>query len=331
MEKEMIKVALDAIRGNMSAAYSDTKPSDVIRNAIKDANGGTTKLKKNFYRGSKVYALVEELTAMMIDEGFRGEDELFKYVEYRNLKDGDEQKFYMEDNSLLAVSDVANGIQGIRRQRLGKGKSVVVDTVMKMVKVYDDWQRFMSGRADMVELAEAVSKAFNQKIFSDVANQVEELGADTLGMDPEYVYTGDFDGHEDDILAIIQHVEAATGKKAHILGTKTGLRKLKSAEVSDSAKESLYNIGHYGKYYGTEMTELRQAHKPGTNTFALNDSRLYIFATDDKFIKIVNEGEGYLYQGDPTENNDLTQEYTYGQAFGIVTICGDKKGILNLS
>lgn len=79
------------------------------------------------------------------------------------------------------------------------------------------------------------------------------------------------------------------------------------------------------------MICMRQVHKVGTSVFALDDSKLYIIAGDDKPVKIVNEGEGLLYEGDATANNDLTQEYVYGQTFGVGVVCAEKMGVFTLA
>jgi len=79
------------------------------------------------------------------------------------------------------------------------------------------------------------------------------------------------------------------------------------------------------------MIMLRQAHIPGTDTFILNDSQLYILAGDDRPIKVVNEGNGILYARSAFDNNDLTEEYYYGQNFGVGIICAEKIGIKTIS
>lgn len=73
----------------------------------------------------------------------------------------------------------------------------------------------------------------------------------------------------------------------------------------------------YGKFYGTDMVSVRQSHKVGTDEFILDDTKVYVIASDDKPIKVVNEGDGLMLMNNPTDNADLTQEYTYVQQWGI--------------
>ena len=79
------------------------------------------------------------------------------------------------------------------------------------------------------------------------------------------------------------------------------------------------------------MICLKQAHKPGTSTFALNDNKVWVLAADDQPIKVVNEGDGLLINREATENADLTQEYVYGQGLGVAAICAAKLGVYTLA
>lgn len=306
-DNQLLTVAIDAVRGKLGD-YSKNQTSEGIRNALIELNGGSTKLDfRNFYRGSALFSLVEELIPVIVDEGIKDDNILLKLVEYRNIADGDENSFYVEGPANFVVADTAKGIQGVRRQRLTGGESVSVNMSMKFVRVYEDINRLLAGKITFDQLVNGVANSFKKQINMDAATAIQAITEQTMGLSATTIKTGTF--NEDDLTAIIAHVEAATGKTASIYGTKAGLRKVKTAEVSDAAKNDAYNLGYYGKFYGTDMMEVRQAHKPGTEVFALNDNRIYILATDDKPIKMVNEGSGIMAQREFTDNADLTQEY----------------------
>ena len=329
---EVLKVMIDAIKGVNLENYSKKDTSEAIRNALIEMNGGSTKINlKNFYRGSELYALVQELIPTIIDEGFKDEDALFSLVDYRNVADGDEQEFVIEGNSYFIVADAAAGIRGVRRQRIEKTETLTVKTAVKVVRVYEELNRLLAGKVSFDKFVENVAKSFKQKILADAYKAIDAMSNTTIGLDSNYVVAGTGTNDEDAIIALISHVEAATGKPARIFGTKAALRKLPNAVLSNEAKSDLYEMGYYGKFNGTDIVCLRQSHKPGTSTFALNDSKIFIIAGDDKPVKVVNEGEGLLYEGDATANNDLTQEYVYGQAFGIGVACAEKMGIFTFA
>ena len=329
MEKnEILSVAIDAVKGVSDGKFSAKQTSDELRAAFIDLNGGSTKINpKTFYRGNALFELVQELIPVIIDEGINSdENPLFReLVEYRNLKDGDLAEFDIEGDAHFVVATAANGIQGVRRQRITGGDSVTVPTYMKVVRVYENLGRLLAGRIDFAKFTDGVAKAFKDYIADGAFTAMNGISAATAGLSSTYVLSGT--PTEDDVVALIEHVEAATGKTAKIIGTKGALRKLKITTAGDLYKDDLYKIGFYGMYNGTPCIRMNQAHKPGTDAFALNDSKIFIIAGDDKPIKVVNEGEGMLYEHDADRNADLTQEYVYGQAFGVGVVIAQKLGV----
>ncbi|MGN0819849.1 MAG: hypothetical protein ACI4M6_05580 [Christensenellaceae bacterium] len=328
---ELLQVMIDAVKGNFGS-YSKAESSEAIRNALIEANGGSKKIDiKTCYRGSTVYSLIEELIPAIINEGFKDEDGIFALVDYRNVADGDEQDFVIEGNSLFVIADAAAGVKGVRRQRIDDTQTVAVKTSMKIARVYEELNRLLSGKVDFNTFVDRVAKSYKQHVLNDAYKALEAITQDTVGFDANYVVGSNASGAEAALLALVAHVEAYTGKPARILGTKAALRKVPNAVMSDEAKSDLYNVGYFGKFNGTEMVCLRQVHKPGTSEFALNDSKVYVVAGDDKPIKVVNEGEGILLEGEATANNDLTKEYVYGQPMGVGVACSGKMGIFTFS
>ena len=326
MDNNIVKVALDAIKGKQYAQYSAAETSETIRNALIELNGGSTKLNaRDFRPGKPVFDLVEILLPAIINEGIANDPVLMSLCEYRNIADGDEAKFTTHGENDLIVADAAAGIQGVRRQRIVGGDTVKVPTEMKIVRVYENLGRLLAGRIDFNKFVDGVAKAFNEYIASAAYTALAGITSNTYNLDSTYVKSGSMDAEA--LLELVNHVEAATGKKAAIIGTKTAVRKLGS-EVTYSAEQNadLYNKGYIGKFLGTDVIALEQAHIPGTSDFALADDALFVIAADDKPIKVVNEGEGLLIDRDPSVNADLTQEYVYGQGIGVGVICAAKLG-----
>lgn len=332
MEINVLKIMTDVVKGVPMENYSKEETSDAIRKALIEANGGSTKInRKTFTRGTKLFSLIEELLPTIIEEGFKEDNPIFKLVEYKNIADGDEQQFVVQANSLFVVADAAAGIRGVRRQRIDSYQTITIPTTMKVVRVYEELNRLLSGRVDFNTFVDNVAKAFNQAVLNAAYDAINGITEDTVGLSSTYVVAANASASEEALLTLVEHVEAATGKSATIYGTKSALRKVETAQVADEALSDLYNIGYYGKFNGVPMVALRQAHKPGTDTFAMNDKKLFVVASDDRPIKVVNEGEGLLIERDPSENNDLTQEYIYGQSVGVGAICADKLGIFTFS
>ena len=59
---------------------------------------------------------------------------------------------------------------------------------------------------------------------------------------------------EEELLDLISHVEAAAnGKPASIIGTKKAVRNLAPIYSGTDSERDIYNLGYYGKFYGTPV------------------------------------------------------------------------------
>ena len=337
MEKnDIVKLALDTMRGTVGGNFSNESASEVLRKAFIELNGGSDKITaKTFRDHPQLFQIIEEIMPAVVEEGLRGDELVFNMVDYRNIAEGDENMFWAEDSSDFIVAKIADGSTSIRRQRLNIGQNVTVPTQMRAIKVYEELNRLMAGRISFNTLTDRLSRSFTRNMYADILAVLEGVTASTAGLNSTYVKSGSFDAAG--LREMIAHVEAATGQYATIIGTKAGLAKIADnsdaavALASNTAKEDLYSLGYFGKFNGTPMISMRQTHKPGTDTFAINDNKIYIVASDDKPIKCVNEGEGLMVSTDSLSNADLTQEYLYGQKYGCAAIFNQKMGIWTLS
>lgn len=327
--KEIVRLAVDGYRGNVEK-YSVKQSQDALRQALIEANGGSTKLDYKAIRDGKctgLFTLVEEILSRTVVEGLQGDEYFNALVDFRNIAEGDQNVFVVEDNTLFVVSEAADGTQGIRRQRLGGAKETSIPTSLKVVRIYEELNRVLSGRVDFNDFINRVAESFRQKLLNDVYGLWSGATADDLGGVTYFPTAGSYD--EDDLLDLIAHVEAAAGgKTATIVGTKKAIRNLIPSIQSDGFKDDLYNLGYAGKFYGTPVVVTPQRHKVGSTDFVLKDDVITIIAGDDKPIKVVYEGNPIVLMGDPTTNADFTQEYFYGEKYGMgIVIAGGNSGI----
>ena len=334
--KEIVKLALDTMRNSVSGNFSAKEGSEALRQAFIEMNGGSDKLTvKSFRDHPQLFQLIEEVMPIMIQEGLRGDELAFNMVDYRNLAEGDQNRFWTEDNSDLIVAKIADGSTSIRRQRLNAGQYINIDTEMHAIKVYEELNRMLAGRVDFNTLVDRLTRSYTRDMRNQILAAFEGVTATTTGLNATYVKTGTFSAAT--LRELIDHVEASTGEKATILGTKAGLGKIVDSDANAvaltaaSAKEDLYNLGYFGKFYATPMVSMRQVHKPGTDAFAINDNKIYVMAGNDKPIKFVREGEGLMVATDAFSNADPTQEYLYGEKYGIGVIFNQKMGIYTLA
>lgn len=327
--KDIIKVAVDAYHGNVEQ-YSVGQSMDLLRKALVEANGGSTTLNYRNIRDGKcggLFTLLEEVLKRTVAEGLQGDEYFNALVDFRNIAEGDKNLFQVEDSNLFVVAEAADGTQGIRRQRLSGISEVSIPTSLKVVKIYEELNRVLSGRVDFNYFINKVAESFRQKLLEDVYTLWSGATANDFGGVTYFPEAGTYD--EDELLNLIAHVEAAAGgKPATIIGTKIAVRNLAPSIQGTDSKSDLYNLGYYGKFYGTPVVVTPQRHKIGSTEFTLDDNILTIIAGDDKPIKCVYEGDPIVLMGDPLSKGDLTQEYLYGEKYGMgIVLAGGNAGI----
>ena len=326
---KIVKLAVDSYRGKIAGNYSQTDSMEVLHNALIAANNGSTKLDGKAVRDGKcngLFSIVEEIIKKTAVEGLTGDEFFNQMVEYRNLGLGDQNEFVVPDNSLFVVSDVAEGTQGIRRQRLNGAQTVRINTQLKVIKIYEELNRVLSGRIDFNDFIARISKSFANKAKEDI---YAAFKGSFSSLPPTFAQSGSFT--EDGLLTLVEHVEAATGENAVITGTKSALRKVTQANISDSAKEDIYGMGYYGKFDGVPMVAMKQVHKVGTYDFALTDDDIYVLAGNSKPIKFVTEGDSLIIPGNPVNNQLLEQEFLYTDRYGVGVVINQLFGILRIS
>lgn len=327
--KDIVKLAVDTYKGNVEK-YSVAQSNDVLRQALVEANNGSTVLNYKDIRDGKcngLFSLIEEILSRTVVEGLQGDEYFNALVDFRNVAEGDQNLFLVEDSNLFVVTEAADGTQGIRRQRLGGVTETSIPTSLKVVRIYEELNRVLSGRVDFNEFINKVAESFRQKLLNDIYTLWSGATAAEMGGVAYFPTAGTYS--EDDLLDVISHVEAAAGgKQATIIGTKKALRVLKESIQSDGAKEELHGMGYYGKFFGTPCVAVPQRHKVGTTQFVMDDDVLTIIAGDDKPIKVVYEGNPIVLMGDPMTNADFTQEYLYGEKYGMgIVLAGGNAGI----
>lgn len=328
---ETLRLIVDHYNKVPTGKFSYKDQAKSIQQALVEANLGETKITPRTIREGKcngLFTLLEEAINLTVLEGLPDDNPLFQYVEMRNVAKGDSPIFKVKKKSLYTVANIATGTQALNRQRLTNEQTIEVKTQPKGIKIYEELSRVMTGAADFNELISTVSESFqkyiNQAMYSAVTSALAGLAA-------PYNQSGSYS--EDVLLKIIDHVEAATGRTAIVLGSKQAVRKIKDVSGNDSelAKSDRYKLGYYGHIGENAIVSMKNAHKPNSTEFILPDDKLYVIASDSKFLKFVTEGETYIITGDQTKNADLTQDFLMMEQFGVAAVFEDNGfGIYNL-
>lgn len=325
----IVKLAVDAYRGNVEQ-YSTKQSMEVLRQALIEANGGSTVLNYKNIRDGKcvgLFTLIEEILSRTVVEGLQGDEYFNQLVDYRNVAEGDQNVFLVEDSDLFYVAKIADGTQGVRRQRLGGYSEVTIPTTLRAVKIYEELNRVLSGRVDFNQFITKVAESFRQELLNDIYTLWISATSDQFGGTTYFPAAGSYD--EDALLDLIAHVEAAAnGRTATIIGTKKAVRNLMPSIQGNEVESDIYNMGYVGKFLGTPVVVTPQRHKINSTEFVLSDDILTIVAGDDRPIKVVREGNPLVLMGDPMQNGDLTQEYLYCEKYGTgIVLAGGNAGI----
>ncbi len=332
-KSELVKLAKDVYKNRFNhEKYTKDDAAEVLRNKFIELNGGSTKLDFKALRRNQVeiFEIIEEILKVTVLEGLPDDNFFKQFVEYKNLALGDENSFYIPDTATLVVSEIADGTQALRRQRLDVGRNLSIPTSLKGVKIYEHLSRLISGRVDFNEMLNAIDEAIRRKINDDVYTAfVGSFGDLPGGTVFNMTAAGSYD--EDTLMRRIDHVEAASGKNAIIAGTRMALRKVTTALVAETAKDDMYNMGYFGSFAGTPMVRIKHVHNVGTFDFKLSEEDIYILTSDLKPVKFVTEGEALIVSGDALGNMDLTQDYFFATKYGVGAVITDIFGIYKIS
>lgn len=329
--KDIVKLGIDAHTGKIEK-YSNDQAQDALRKALIEANNGSTKIDARAIRDGKcngVFSIVEQILANTVVDSLTQNDFFNALVEYRNVAAGDQAVFRVQDANLFTVSEVAEGTQAIRRQRLVGEVDVPITTSMHMVRIYEEMNRVLSGRVDFNHMIDLVARSFTQQTLNDVYDLWANASQANLGGAAYFPAAGTF--NEDTLLNVIEHVEAAAGgATATVIGTKMALRALIPSIVGTDQKNVVDAQGYLGKFYGSPVIAIPQRHKANTTNFVFDDKTITIIAgagADSKPIKFVYEGDPIIIARDPKDNMDLTYEYLYGERYGLGLVTAGNAGI----
>lgn len=334
MKKLMFDCADNRLEGVTSKEAND-KIREVFNNVLGlDENSKPAEIRRATRRHAiDIYEIIEETVPNLLRTGWTENPFFDAFVEYRNGAFGDTNEFYVPDDTILTVSKLSGGHHDLIRQRLGEGQSFSVQTSWYGVKIYAEFEQFMAGRVDwsgfIQKIYEAYDRMMNNMLYDALIGGVNKVTPSAA-----FIKTGKLDSTTvDNFLELVENVEAATGEDVTIVGSKAALAKLTKVTpaewISNEMKQERHTTGRLGIWEGTPLMEIKQGFKDKTYTTKLvaNDTLLVVPSSDNKFIKVYDEGDAQIYQhSDGSGNMDMTIDYEYQQKMGIATVLNTKIG-----
>lgn len=317
---EVAKLAVDLYKNRLTN-YSKEEGMDVLRKELVEMNGGSDKITpKSFRKNPELFEILEQALDVLIVEGL--EDQFNEFVETVQLDHGDTTVFTIEEHRLFDVAVISDGNGDLRRDRLDRGE-VTVRTHTYGIAIYEELSRLLAGRVDWVKMVDNVAKSYTNKIRTEIYKALYESFDKVTG---NYKVTGSFT--EDKLATLIAHVEAGTGMDAMIMGTKQALAKITTANMSEQSKEARESLGYVGNFQGTDMVEVKQAHKPGTDQFAIDNDFLIVAPMNpDKMVKLVLEGDSMIMESQEGDRLDMQRDYKFIKKAGFAVISASKWGV----
>ena len=286
-----------------------------------------------------VFTLIEETIEEVLITGWTENPFFEQFVDAKNLALGDENDFYVEDDSILSVSKVSGNHHNMIRQRLGAGRHFSVPGEWYGIKIYSDFERVLTGAEDwakfVAKVADAINRYLYDALYAALKGAKENLGAN-------WVKSGTLvTANKATLVQLCQDISMATGSEVTIFGARTALSSLTAmADVNwapETAKQEYYkNGGILGNWEGFTVAEIGQGLKRGASInsasveYQLDTNRLYIIPTNvaEKFIKLVNYGETQVSQvTDRDTNRDGSMEYEVLYKMGINVVLATVFGV----
>ena len=342
MHKNIVKLAVDLAKGKVEH-FSAQESNDTLRKAFADLmefslEGNGTIDRKTFRKHKvEIFEILEEVINESLQEGLKNQFDGF--AEYRNLAWGDENLFKTPANQIFRVSLVSDGNGNIRRQRLRDGQEFSVSLDTYAIKIGEDFHRFLAGRVQWAELMAGIAESFRrdltQRIATSVMNSYGEYGATYHNT---FSSTGSDAFNEQDLIETAMHIEARTGSKVAVYGTKLALRKLNPQYTTEAINNDRHTRGYYANIAGIPLREIEQSHAYGSDkrgdkdVFAVsNDFILLLPENADKMVKVINEGDAIIQDQQAGISSDMMQEYFIANRFGIAIICTKVFGFIKLT
>lgn len=326
---DLAKLSLDTFNG-VSVKFNDVNGEEAIRNALVQSVGGEWSYYNFMDNRGKFFQVLTDVLSLPVQQTIEG---MFDgLVDFETIALGDKKVFNVENVDLFKVATIASGNLDIRRQRI-YSKQIEVATAKLGVKIYEDFDRFVAGRINWASLIDrvrrSISEATSEKIYAC-------LMSNYTSSNTNYCKTGTFS--EATLDEMIARVEAKTGMKCAIYGTKTALAKVSTTSsittvvgASDSIKNDYANLGYLRNYKGTQMIELPTVLKVGTDEFAFSTTDLFILPIGEKLIKVIYEGDAEVYDiQDATRRNDEQIEFFFGQKMGVACLLAGYFGLYRI-
>lgn len=299
----------------LTSKFSKSNLEDKLRSKLIEAIGLDNPTLKDLRRAnaSKAFEIVEEFLTENISGRVNAE---LPFATVKSVEFGQKVSFKLENPDLYNVAIVAKGNGNGERQRLENGR-VEVSTDAMEIKVFHTFLEYMSGQVSFAEIANKVMESYVSAIRDEVHEVLLASTAYNGDTNMNVTVTGAFDADKLELMA--DQVRAKNQvNKAYIVATRNFLRSYVGSTLSDGQREELADKGYVEMWNGNILIAITQTTKHNSFDLSFDDkTALVLPATNVELIKIVEEGEDMMIEGDLNMKGNMDKELLFYRHTGV--------------
>lgn len=313
--KKLMNDVVNYDRSELSSKFSKSNLEEKLRAKLMKEVGLDNPTIKDLRRAdtSKAFEIVEDF----LSDNIKGKvSEAFPFATVKTVSWGQKVTFRLENPELYNVAIVAKGNGNGERQRLENGMVEVATDAME-IKVYHTFLEYMSKQVSFASIAIKVMESYISAIREEVHAVLLASSAYNGDSNLNVTVTGAFDATKLEELAEKVKAKNNVGK-AYIVATQTFLNGYVGNTLSDGQAEELADKGYVKMWNGNILVAIKRTTKH--NSFDLtfdNLTALVLPATDVSLIKIVEEGEDLMLEGDLNMKGNMDKELLFYRHTGV--------------
>ena len=300
---DLQQLSVDLYNGKVDT-YSVKEAEDKLRGVLIDAVGGEWDyyaFKENKYRVFKIMAeLLSVTVANLTKEAFG------QFVEVKDFELGDKVEFKVENQSMFDVSVISTGTNNLRRQKM-LSRTIPTEAYKLGVMIMAEADEFIAGRINWATMVDRVAKSFEHKLATQIVEGIQEAYS---AVHTNLKISGTVDDAK--LAELVNKVEAATGQKCAIYGTKAALAQVKGLETLQDDLRDKRNNGYVKVFEGTQCVELLNTYNVDKDAWAINNKLLLVIPVGEKIVRMGFEGQALVDEiTDNTARKDQQMEYLF--------------------
>lgn len=327
---QLVTLINDSLKSNVSMYNENASKftDQAVREAFFELLGEEKLTWQNFRNNrNEIFTILENVLKINLPGAWNESPFYNQFVEVKRGDLGDENSFYVEDNSTLVVSNFSGNHWDTKRQKIQGGYEFSVPVGWVYIRVYNDLEKFLTGSDSLVKMIARLQDGLHKEIDARVYAAFNGLGT---FLPAKFKETGTY--NKNTLNTIIERVQTYSQKDVVIAGSRTALAHItdgmNTAWISNSQKEEMATTGMVLENIGlpVEAVVIPQAFIRGTYDFRVNLNTIHVLPKGSQFIKMYYEGDirardlGYL------DTHDQTIDSQVQVKLGIGVVCNDITG-----